>query len=119
MTPVSYTVNDGVTTFHYKPSELRKFYKLGKRDGDVGMILKSRKGNMITYSGFGTIENPRTVEYSMSLIMMPFEEMSDDERLVPPKLEGRLSSYRFDILDFGMDSAKDVEFFKKNYTLIK
>jgi hypothetical protein len=103
MTPVKYTIKDGVTHFHYNPSQLIDFVRRGKRDGNVGLILIKRKGKCITYKGFGTIENPRTE--LISITMMHHELFdgrlpSDDELISLPKTcESNSESYRFIFLD--------------------
>lgn len=87
MTPIKYTVKGGITYFHYNYSELREFVRLGKANGNVGLLLVKREGAFLTYKGFGTINNP---VHSMISIKSRHLEMfdgpmpSDDERLVPP-----------------------------------
>ena len=88
MTPIKFTIKNGVTHFHYKPSELFDFVRRGKRDGNVGIILTKREGNILTYRGFGTIENPFTNMVSVSMVHNPFfdnELCSDEKRLIKPK----------------------------------
>ena len=100
MTPINFTIKEGVTHFHYKPSELFDFVRRGKKHGDVGLILTKRDGNVLTYRGYGTIENPSNRIKTISFEHCePFDgKMPNDyERLVPPKpiLENR----RFVFLD--------------------
>ena len=102
MTPISYSVKDGVTTFKYNLREFIEWYKLGKKEGNVGMILHSRKGAMDRYMCFGTIENPNT-DYNWASIV-PFEAFdgprkTDDEILIPPKPFFTPESTRFIYLD--------------------
>jgi hypothetical protein len=88
MTPIKYTVKGGITHFHYNYSELREFVKCGKLNGDVGHLLIKREGDLLTYKGFGTIENPMYSMITISIRYLPLfhgEMMSDEERLVPPK----------------------------------
>ncbi len=88
MTPIKFTVKDKITTFHYKASELINFVRLGFKDGNVGMILVRRKEGILTYKGFGTIENPITHLLTMSKIHFPpfdGEMPTDEQRLIPSK----------------------------------
>lgn len=103
MTPIKFTVKNGVTRFHYKASELIDFVRRGKKDGNVGMILTKREGNMLTYRGFGTIENPFT--YIGSLSINHFSHFdgdmpTDEQRLIPPKPFFTPENTRFLIVDF-------------------
>jgi hypothetical protein len=73
------------------------------------MILVSRKGGMLTYKGFGTIENPFT--YLMTMSMMHFppldgEMPTDERRLIPPKPFFTAENTRFVILDMSNGDAK-------------
>lgn len=109
MTPIKFTVKNGVTHFHYKASELIEFVRRGKQDGNVGVILTKRDGNMLTYRGFGTIENPFT--YIIRMIMMHFppfdgEMPTDEQRLIPPKPFFTKENTRFVILDLSNGDAK-------------
>lgn len=87
MRPIRYSIVGNKTIFHYKTSEIREFYRRGKEHGDVGMIVVTRAGNIITRKGFGTIENPRTTIYTISLVHHPlFDDgpmLTDDERIAP------------------------------------
>jgi hypothetical protein len=88
MVPIKFTVKDGITYFHYKYSDLKEFVKCGKLNGDVGHLLIKREGDLLTYKGFGTIENPMYSMITISILYLPLfdgEMMSDEERLVPPK----------------------------------
>ncbi|KKL63996.1 hypothetical protein LCGC14_2169540 [marine sediment metagenome] len=108
MTPIKYTVKNGVTTFHYKFSELRNFVRLGLLHGDVGMILVCREGGLITYKGFGTIENPRRTIHTFSIMHLPVldgEMPTDEEILIPPKPLFTEKNTSFMILDLS-DSNK-------------
>jgi hypothetical protein len=102
MTPIKFTVKNGVTHFHYKTSELIDFVRRGKKDGNVGVILTKREGNILTYRGFGTIENPFTHIVSISLNHFPpfdGEMLTDEQRLIPPKPFFTSESTRFVIID--------------------
>jgi len=88
MTPTHFTVSDGVTHFHYKFSELLRFYRRGKLHGDVGVILIKRIGKFFVYSGFGTIENPFTHTVTISMEhsdILDGEMPTDEQLLIPPK----------------------------------
>ena len=103
MTPIGFTIKNGVTHFHYKASELIEFVRLGKKDGNVGVILTKRNGNMLTYRGFGTIENPFTYIVSITINHFPLfdgEMPTDEQRLIPPKPFFTLENRRFMLLDF-------------------
>jgi len=67
MRPIKFTVKNGKTIFHYPFSFLREFVTLGQREGNTGMILVGRTGDMFTYKGFGTIENPRTTMFTFHM----------------------------------------------------
>jgi hypothetical protein len=102
MTPIRFTVKNGITTFHYKTSELINFARLGFKHGDVGMILVRREGGMLTYKGFGTIENPFTYLVRMSVMHFPQfhgEMPTDEQRLIPPKPFFATESTRFVMFD--------------------
>jgi len=84
MKPISYTKKGEVTTFHYKPSELINFVREGHKTGNVGMIVIRRDGGMITYKGFGTLENPRRHIMTISLMHHPSFDgymISDEQRI--------------------------------------
>lgn len=87
MTPIGFTIKDGVTYFHYKFSELKNFVRLGKKHGDLGVIITKRNGKMLTYRGFGTIESPNTSIITFSINQSGFFgcTITDEERLIPPK----------------------------------
>jgi hypothetical protein len=88
MTPIKFTRKNGETHFHYNISELREFVKQGKAKGNVGVILTKRKGNILTYRGFGVIENPFTHIQTVSIVHWDFFDgplPSDEEMLIPPK----------------------------------
>lgn len=87
MTPLKFTIKDGVTYFHYNYSELREFVRLGKSNGNVGVILVKREKDFLTYKGFGSIENPFTSMVSITIRHIPSFDgkmLSDEERLIPP-----------------------------------
>jgi len=88
MTPIKYTVKDGVTTFHYKFSDLRWFMGEGLKNGDVGMILTNREGTLLTFKGFGTFNSPMYKKHTFlikHLEMFNGTMATDDQRLIPPK----------------------------------
>jgi hypothetical protein len=102
MTPIKFTIKNGVTYFHYKASELIEFVRRGKKDGNVGLILTKRNGNILTYRGFGTIENPFTYIITLSISHLPFfdgEMPTDEQRLVPPKSFFTSENISFTVLD--------------------
>jgi hypothetical protein len=87
MRPVKYTVKGNATHFHYNYSELREFVRLGKANGNVGLILVKREGYFLTYKGFGTIQNPMHSMISVKLrhiAMFDGEMPTDEERLASP-----------------------------------
>lgn len=102
MTRTGFTKSKGVTYFHYKFSELRKFIEHGLKHGDVGIILVRRNETFSIYKGFGTIENPFNYILTISVVHNPlFSEKPTDEQLVlPPDPLFDLSSSRIEILDF-------------------
>lgn len=101
MRPISFTVENGITLFHHDEKEYKRFLELGKRDGNVGLILKSREGNILTYEGFGTIENPLKEMITISMVMLPHEECPDEERLESFQRQGpTYETFSFGILDF-------------------
>lgn len=101
MRPISFTVENGITLFHHDEKKYKRFLRLGKRDGNVGLILKSRKGNILTCEGFGTIEHPCREMITFSIVMLPHEECPDEERLASFQRQGPpLESFSFGILDF-------------------
>jgi len=109
MTPIKFTVKNGVTHFHYKASELIDFVRRGKKNGNVGVILTKRDGNMLTYRGFGTIENPFTYIVSISIKHFPpfdGEMPTDEQRLIPPKPFFTAENTRFVILDLSNGSTE-------------
>jgi hypothetical protein len=86
MRPHSFTLKDDTTHFHYRFSELRNFIANGKTHGDVGVILTARKGRLLTFRGFGTIERPSKSVITISFMHNPFfsgEMASDEDRCKP------------------------------------
>jgi hypothetical protein len=88
MTPIKFTIKNGETHFHYKPSEIIKFVREGKKEGNVGLILTRRRGKLLCYRGFGTYENP--IKEIRTNLIYHFETWdgpmpSDKSRLIPPK----------------------------------
>lgn len=109
MTPIKFTIKNGVTHFHYKASELIEFVRRGKKDGNVGVILTKRDGNLLTYRGFGTIENPFTYICSISMMHSPLfdgEMLTDEQRLIPPKPFFTAENTRFVIIDLSNVNMK-------------
>ena len=84
MKPIRFSIKNGVSYFHYKSSEIISFARRGFLYGDVGFILMSRKGNLLTYKGFGTIEKPSKHISSISIVHFPpFDgKMPTDEERV-------------------------------------
>lgn len=111
MTPIRLTVKNGITKFHYKASDIINFARLGFKDGNVGMILIRREGGMLTYKGFGTIENPCTYLLTMSIMHFPpfdGEMPTDEQRLIPPKPFFTAENTRFVMLDLS-DKKFDIK----------
>lgn len=109
MTPNKFTVKNGITTFHYEISRLREFVSEGLKHGNVGMILVKRDGELITYKGFGTIENPRkiiTTSYIQHCTSFSGEMPSDEERLIPP--ESMFKDYKLVFLDLATVNIKNL-----------
>ncbi len=103
MTPIKFSIKYGVTTFHYNSSELMKFCRYGFKNGDVGMILIKRSGYLLTYKGFGTIENPSRDILTMSIMHSPGfsgEMPADEERLIKPESFFTKDNTSCVILDF-------------------
>lgn len=103
MRPYKYDIIDGITHFRYKLSELREFLTWGKRHGNKGVILVSRRGAYTTYKGFGTIENPCTRLTSLSLNHFePYDgKMSTDDEIINYVYKPcPYTSHRFVILNF-------------------
>ena len=87
MKPIRFSIRSGVTHFHYKPSEIIEFVRMGKANGNVGMILTRREGIHFVYRGFGTIEHPRKVILTFSFPHVEQSEgkMPTDESLIQPE----------------------------------
>lgn len=115
MTPYRYSEKDGVVTFHYKAKDLIPFMRLGLKEGNTGMILVRRKDNVLTYKGFGTIENPHTYVLTMTIVHHPLfggEMPADWERCIKPKpLLDRLDA-KMVMIDF---SSKPIIISPKGY----
>lgn len=88
MTPSRFSIKDNKTIFHYKYSELKEFLTRGFEFGDVGLILVSRKDNIFTYRGFGTIDHPFTfiTTINMSHNRILDGELLADEEIVNSKV---------------------------------
>ena len=103
MTPIKFTIKNGITHFHYNFSELIDFVRRGKKDGNIGVILTKRDGDILTYRGFGTIENPFTHIVSITMVhFSPFDGRmpSDQERLIPPKSFFNTTNVRYAMISF-------------------
>jgi hypothetical protein len=87
MTPISYTVKNGITYFHYSYSDLKWFLTEGNKNGDVGMILTKRDGLTLYYRGFGVCSAPIKRPMTFIINHIPhFGDMpNDDQMLIPPK----------------------------------
>ena len=88
MIPYKYTVKDGVTTFHYKLSDLRWFMSEGLKNGNVGMVITNREGVLLTFKGFGTFNNPMYKKHTFCIKHLEWINgtmPTDDQRLIPPK----------------------------------
>ncbi len=86
MTPVRYSIKEGITHFHYNYKDLIKFARDGFCEGNNGMILMRREGNLLMYRGFGTYASPCKVIRTFSIVYFePFQGKmpTDDERLIP------------------------------------
>lgn len=104
MKPCRYTIKNGITYFHYNTKDLFRFVRLGNEFGDVGFILTQRKGNILTYRGFGTYENPCKVIQTIDIQWLNSfdgEIPSDDDYVNPPQNRKKsLVSVSFEIIDF-------------------
>jgi hypothetical protein len=88
MIPARYISNDEKTEvyFKYTFTQLREFIELGRRDGNVGMAIVSYVDNMITWKGFGTIENPRkTISTTIFKHLESFDGVFDADEYVSSK----------------------------------
>lgn len=86
-------IKNGVTHYIYPQDEWTDFLKRGYRDGNVGMLPVKKDGNITTYKGFGTIENPCRRLMTLSIVDNPLFDN--------PKLELTSPDYvSFHILDF-------------------
>ena len=116
MTPISFTIKNGTTRFHYKFSDLREWYSLGIKHGDTGMILWSRKENLVTYKCFGTIDAPMKHMLTLTFMHHPMfdgEMPSDEQRLIPPKPIFTAENTRMMIID--MSNITPTKNFKSKY----
>lgn len=108
MTPIKYAAENGVTTFYYDPNELAEFHRLGRQHGDVGMVLIQREGGMLTFEGYGVIENPCKTIQQFSIMHHPLfdgEMCTDEERLIPPKPFFTPENTKMIFLDFSKDNS--------------
>lgn len=103
MIPISYSVKDNIVHYHYKASDLFNFVRNGKKYGNVGFILTKRENNLLTYRGYGTIENPFTNIITITIAHFPPIDgvmPTDEERLVLPKHVFTNSDREMIFLDF-------------------
>jgi len=123
MTPNRLTKKENDTTiFHYPINELRAFVKRGMEHGDTGPILIKRQSNVLTYKGYGTIENPRKSLITVSFVHSPLfsgEMIPDWERLVPPKPFFNKENTRVVMIDFSKISDNDIPPFGEEGIFIK
>lgn len=90
MTPVHFTrIKNGHVQYHYSFKELKAWYALGKKEGNVGFILWStnEKTKHMVYKGFGTIENPKTTVYTLHINhfeLMDGKWKTPEEQLIAP-----------------------------------
>lgn len=110
MRPIAFTVENGITYFQYDQKELERFNELGKRNGNVGMILVSRQGTILTYKGYGTIEKPHREEMIMSIKHHPvFDgDMPSDEQRISVEVPVKSRSYKFVMLDFSGENTAQI-----------
>ena len=102
MNPYTYTKKNNKTIFHYKFSELREFITHGKKHGNNGTILISRKHSMLTFKGFGTIENPIFNLHSITIVHckeFDGKMRSDKDRINPHEKECDKTSFRSTFID--------------------
>lgn len=90
MTPIKFTEKNGAINFHYKTSELIDFVRKGKKDGNVGLIITKREGDVLTFRGFGTIEKPFNEVITLHIAHNNIfgNMITDEQRLKPPKPDG-------------------------------
>lgn len=90
-------------TFHYHYKQLKDFLIQGFKEGNNGWILVSRKGNIDTFRGFGTIENPCKKLLTISIVHNPLwdGERKTLEEIIHPKIpKAYIETYRMILLDF-------------------
>ena len=110
MTPIKYkTYNNGTTRFVYNAKEKARWNRLGRKHGDVGFLLKSRKDSIYTYECYGTIENPSTNKSNLMVChneMFDGPERTNDEILIPPKplFNNKNETSKFIVIDFSKPS---------------
>ncbi len=113
MIPIRFTRTETETIFHYKYSDLKYFVETGKEYGDAGFILTKRRGSLLTYRGFGTIDNP--CYYINTISMVHFDLLdgkmpTDEQRLIPPDYTFNKGNYTFMIIDMSkIDDIKNYE----------
>jgi hypothetical protein len=103
MTPIKFTIKDGVTHFHYKTSDIFPFVRQGVKHGNMGMILIKRKGKLLTFKGFGTFENPWRRITTLQLYhidVLDGDMPTDEQRLIEPVWDTSKVSHSFILLDY-------------------
>lgn len=101
MTPVRFSVKNGITTFHYSFKDLREWAKRGYEHGDCGLLLFKRQDSILFYGGFGTIEHPQKVYHEFTMIHNPFFDgtMPPDEARLKPPVPPEGFTHSFKIID--------------------
>ena len=108
MKPVRYVELNGTTHFFYNDDEWNAWKERGEAYGDSGMLLKSRKGNEITYDGYGTIEYPNKNRTQVTIVWNPLfdGEMPDNETIISKQVKNptRNQSVSIAIIDFSKNT---------------
>lgn len=104
MTPYKYSKEyiDGLENvrYSYTYKELKQFLQYGFSEGNVGLLLVGRVGNILKYRGFGTIENPFKWLTSINMIhSVSLDGVLDDDFFIKKKSTNFLTSYSMIILD--------------------
>jgi len=101
--PLSWVKTDDRISFVYDKSDLNEFHKLGKKHGDVGMIIMYIQDNILHYSGYGTYEHPCKERHNMAMVAWPEFDGEDvlnpDAYLRKEPSEKESGSYEFIIFD--------------------
>lgn len=106
MRPIAFSrKNENRVLFHYTYKELREFVKRGREFGDCGAILVRYNGDINIFRGYGTIENPSTTLFTISMRhhrIFDGERRTPEELVAPPVTPGKefpLSSDRMVFID--------------------